>query len=214
MVDRELEGKASFELFCRDIERLFAEARLGCQCCAGAYGPGDVCATCTHAPGFHECEYEDPTPSGGEEDGAADAAPPPRQRWKAGTLHAGKLDLTAAMLSLAKKHVPREELERLLETAVKEGHLRPEEVDDYREMYEQVAGVRREVDASRPAAPGAGEEVANRPMTVEELRDLYERLTATNRSIARPDRYSNSSKQKNIKIMFFCLLLLEYIHKR
>ena len=37
MLDRELEGKPSFELFCRDIERDFADAGLVCQCCAGAF---------------------------------------------------------------------------------------------------------------------------------------------------------------------------------
>ena len=144
MVDREIEGKAGFEVFCRDIERTFANAGFACQCCAGAYGADDICATCTHALGFHDCEFEDPSSS--NEEGGAGAAPKPEQRWKAGTLHGGKLDITAALLHLAKRQVPREELERFLESAVDEGHLRQEEVDEYREMFEQIAGVVREVD--------------------------------------------------------------------
>ena len=51
MLDRELEGKPSFEVFCRSIERSSADAGLVCQCCAEAFGA--PCPTCTHAQGFH-----------------------------------------------------------------------------------------------------------------------------------------------------------------
>ncbi len=174
MVDREIEGKAGFEVFCRDIERAFAEAELVCQCCAGAFGADDVCGACTHAVGFHECEFEAASSSDGE-DGAG-AMPRPEQRWKAGTLHGGKLDITAALLNLAKRHVPLEELERFLESAVEEGHLRREEVDEYREMFERIAGVVREVDVFQPAGAGAEGGTGNRPMTMDELRaDLARR---------------------------------------
>ena len=70
-----------------------------------------------------------------DEDGGADATPKPEQRWKAGTLHAGKLDFTAAILNMAKRYVPMEEIEALLEKGVDEGHLHPAEVDDLREMF-------------------------------------------------------------------------------
>ena len=59
--------------------------------------------------GFHECEFEDASSSGDE-----GAAPEPQQLWKAGTLHGGKVDITAALLNLAKRQVPQGELERLL----------------------------------------------------------------------------------------------------
>ena len=62
-------------------------------------------------------------------------------RWKAGTLHNGKVDITAALLNLAKGHVPMEELQTLLDTAIDEGHMELEEVDEYREAFEQIAGV-------------------------------------------------------------------------
>ena len=102
MIDRALQGEPGFEVFCRKIERTFADAGLVCQCCAGAYNAGDVCATCTHAIGFHECEFE-AVPGSDEDEGAARATPKAGQRWKAGTLHAGKLDITAAILNLAKR---------------------------------------------------------------------------------------------------------------
>ena len=163
-------------MFCRDIERAFADAGLACQCCAGAYGADDVCATCVHALGFHECEFEHgDTPTSDEERGGL-GAPKPDLRWKAGTLHGGKLDITAALLNLAKRHVPLDELERFLESAVDEGHLRREEVDEYRQIFEQLAGVVREVDVFQPAAAGGGAGGGSRPMTMEELRaDLARR---------------------------------------
>ena len=68
---RELEGKPSFEVFCRSIERSFAVAGLVCRCCAEVFG--DPCPTCAHAQGFHLCEFVDP-PSSSE---ASDDAPAP-----------------------------------------------------------------------------------------------------------------------------------------
>ena len=188
MVDRELEGKPSFEVFCRSIERSFADAGLVCQCCAEVFG--DPCPTCTHAQGFHLCEFVDP-PSSSE---ASDDAPAPAAgqatgktdgecekhdtelRWKAGTLHNGKVDITAALLNLAKRHVPTAELEALLDTAIDEGHMELEEVDEYRETFEQIAGVVREVDVFQAPGQAPAQAPTSRGMTMDEMRaDLARR---------------------------------------
>ena len=83
MTERRLDAATSFEDMCLAFERAYAANVEGvlCECCQTR-----GCEACKHATGWHICDG----------DRAALAAvlredQQPAPRWKAGTLHAGKL---------------------------------------------------------------------------------------------------------------------------
>ena len=94
------------------------------------------------------------------------------QSWRAGSLHAGQLDVIASLWTLARRLVPLDVLKKKLDAYVAEGHLAIEDKDGCVETFEQMQGVMREsnvyVDPSvRGAASGADAE--NMQMTPDEL---------------------------------------------
>ena len=100
MTERCLDAATSFEDMCLAFERAYAGNVEGvlCECCQTR-----GCEACKHATGWHICDG----------DRAALAAvlredQQPEPRWKAGTLHAGKLDIHNTMWALARRLVPLE----------------------------------------------------------------------------------------------------------
>ena len=92
MTERCLDAGTTFEDLCVAFERAYAANVDGvlCECC---HSRG--CEACKHATGWHICDA----------DRAALAAvlredQQPELRWKAGTLHAGKLDIHNSLWSL------------------------------------------------------------------------------------------------------------------
>ena len=77
----------SFEMMCHRLEAKFCDAELGiiCRCCAGEV-QGSPCGSCRHAIGFHICRNEHNRCG--------------THLWRKGTLHAGVLDVQAALFSL------------------------------------------------------------------------------------------------------------------
>ena len=100
MTERCLDAATSFEDMCLAFERAYAANVEGvlCECCQTRGSEARK-----HATGWHICDG----------DRAALAAvlredQQPEPRWKAGTLHAGKLDNHNMMWALARRFVPLE----------------------------------------------------------------------------------------------------------
>ena len=102
MTERSLDAETTFEAMCLAFERAYAGNPDGvlCECCQS---PG--CEVCKHATRWHIYDR----------DREAQAAvlredQEPMPRWKAGTLHAGKLDIHNTLWTLARRLVPLEVL--------------------------------------------------------------------------------------------------------
>ena len=97
MTERCFDAGTTFEDMCVAFERAYAQAVEGvlCDCCQSR-----GCETCKHATGWHICDAD-----------RATLAPvlredqQPEPRWKAGTLHAGKLDIHNSLWSLSRRLV-------------------------------------------------------------------------------------------------------------
>jgi len=91
-----------------------AFAEHACRCCEHdppvdeeTQARREQCSTCSHALGWHQCEYE----------------PDDETQWHAGTLHESKLDVSSALWALARRFVPLDILKRKLDEYIAEGHL-------------------------------------------------------------------------------------------
>ena len=85
MLDRVMEGNKTMEELCVALESSYASQDKCCPCCDVAVSQ---CTTCSHALGWHICE----------KDAAALGAACGKEltvesRWRAGTLHNGRLDV-------------------------------------------------------------------------------------------------------------------------
>ena len=76
------------------------------NCCANVAGANEhsfKCAACVHARGWHTCE-KDRAAMGPEEN--------VERKWRAGSLHSGKLDIEGVLWTLARRLVPLEVLKQ------------------------------------------------------------------------------------------------------
>jgi hypothetical protein len=161
--------ETTFEGLCADYENAFALARhedgtcFVCDCCAQ---DTKGCSSCTHALGWHRCDHE------AARSCAAGLAEEPQRRWRAGTLHNGRLDVTSTLWTLARRLVHLHVLKEKLNDYIAEGHFPASEKDDYVHVFEQMQGVVRQQNLSPGpgGADAAGTDAANAPMTEDELR--------------------------------------------
>ena len=86
----------SFEERCKQLEVKFGDAELGvvCACCA-AGASNSTCDSCRYCTGWHRCRKH---PGAG-------------LVWKAGTLHAGRLDIQRMLFNLHRRQIPTSVLE-------------------------------------------------------------------------------------------------------
>ena len=169
MVDRVVEDNKTMEEMCVAFERAYASQGKCCPCCENL---GSQCATCSHALGWHVCDKDVATlrlevPLEEREEVTAEA------RWRAGTLHNGRLDVEGTLWTLARRLVPLVVLKEKLKKYIEEHQLDETEYDRYVEVFEQMQGVVREqnVFADPAVASAAATEEANRPMSDAELRE-------------------------------------------
>ena len=86
----------SFEERCKQLEVKFGDAELGvvCPCCA-AGASNSTCDSCRFCTGWHRCS----------------SRPGSGLVWKAGTLHAGHLDIQRMLFNLHRRQIPTSVLE-------------------------------------------------------------------------------------------------------
>ena len=86
----------SFEERCKQLEVKFGDAELGvvCACCA-AGASNSTCDSCRFCTGWHRCSKH----------------PGTGLVWKAGTLHAGRLDIQRMLFNLHRRQIPTSVLE-------------------------------------------------------------------------------------------------------
>jgi len=86
----------SFEERCKQLEVKFGDATLGvvCACCA-AGASNSTCDSCRSCTGWHRCSNR----------------PGSSLVWKAGTLHAGRLDVQRMLFNLHRRQIPTSVLE-------------------------------------------------------------------------------------------------------
>ena len=119
MTGRNLDASSTFEEMCVAFEQAYAQDPTGllCECCQAA-----GCESCKHALGWHVCQRDRDTCPGNlrrlEE---------PPEKWKAGTLHAGKLDMESNLWFLARRRVPLDVLKDKLDVYIADGHIRADE---------------------------------------------------------------------------------------
>ena len=126
MVDRVVEDSKTMEEMCVAFETEYASKDRCCPCCDIA---SSQCTTCSHALGWHTCE-KDVAALGPDLSDELTAEP----RWRAGTLHNGKLDVEGTMWTLARRLVPLAVLKEKLSRYVDEGQLDAERYDEYVEV--------------------------------------------------------------------------------
>ena len=150
MKDRQIAEGRTFEEACVAFESAYVAQGLCCACCESIVGG---CALCAQAVGWHVCPDE----------GAG------QQRWRAGTLHSGKLDMDSTLWELARRHVPLDALKGKLEGYIAEGFLDAAEYDRYVELFEQMQGTLREhnVHVDPAAASASATEAENRQMSMQ-----------------------------------------------
>lgn len=98
----------SFEDYCKRLEVKFGEPELGvlCACCiAGA--SNDTCVSCMCCIGWHNCSK------------LSDK----RLYWKAGTLHAGRLDVQRVLYNLHRRQIPTDALKAKADDYVASGYM-------------------------------------------------------------------------------------------
>jgi len=167
MTERCLDAGTTFEDMCVAFERAYAANVAGvlCECCH-SHG----CESCKHATGWHICDA----------DRAALAAvlqedQQPERRWKAGTLHAGTLDIHNSLWSLSRRLVLLDILKEKLDAYIAAGDLQPTEKDACVQVFEQMRNIHRQTNlhggANAVQLPGTVPDDENRPLTEAELRD-------------------------------------------
>ena len=131
----EAEGSSiSFEERCRRLEDELCKTShdLICNCCMGETS---VCASCTHAIGFHRCEH-----IGGDQ-----------LRWRRGSLHGGKLDVERCLWNLHRKRVPTQKIREKAGEFVKEARIK---TDEARRILDVIEAERRLDRVANAAAEG------------------------------------------------------------
>ena len=148
MTDRVLDDEKTFESLCIQFERTYASEGYACECCQG-----HSCQSCTHARGWHVCERDC------------------EERWRAGTLHEGVLDIHSTLWALARRLVPLHVLKEKLDVYIQEGHLPEDAKESFVEVFEQMHSICREqnVYADPGASSAANTDAENAPMSKEEL---------------------------------------------
>ena len=98
------------------------------------------------------------------------------RKWRAGSLHSGKLDIEGVLWTLARRLVPLEVLKQKVDKYVAQGDINAKDREEYVELFEQMQGIHRQYNVHRgeqsdenPSGDYADKE--NKQMTIEELRD-------------------------------------------
>ena len=163
-----LEQHTTFEQLCKAYEGAY-EA-FACECCLelaelvpeARQEPGP-CRSCLHALGWHRCDREQNS-----------------QTWRAGSLHAGNMDIASTLWALARRQLPLEVMRQKLDEYEAAGYIEENEKEGYVETFEQMQGVLREynVHAEPGATGGTGAQGEQAMMGPEELRAELERREA------------------------------------
>ena len=161
----ETEGaNVSFEERCRHLEDELCKNAHGliCECCLGET---KVCASCTHAVGFHRCDHV----GGGQ------------FRWRRGSLHGGKLDVERCLWNLHRKRVPTQKIREKANDFVDEKLISEDEANRIIAVVEAERHLERVANAG---AEAAATEVASltRKLDEAQLVDLLRKREANMRA--------------------------------
>ena len=164
----------TFEEICVRYENAFRP--YICACCAST----KPCDRCLVAVGFHDCDMENMDD--------VDVASR-RYVWKAGSLHAGQLDLKVALWGLMQRNVPLDAIRITLQKWIAEEHLHASEENTFFRQAQDMRDCQRtrnplcnqdftpNVPATSHYAPLSDEELADELLRREAL--LRERTTMT-----------------------------------
>ena len=130
-----LDKSTTFEDLCVAFERAY-DANVDGVICERCHSRG--CEACKHATGWHLCDA----------DRAALAAvlqgdQQPERRWKAGTLHAGTLDIHNSLWNLSRRLVPLDILKEKFDAYIAAGDMQPTEKDACVQVFEQMRNDKR-----------------------------------------------------------------------
>ena len=168
----------SFEERCKQLEVKFGDAELGvvCPCCA-AGASNSSCDSCRFCTGWHRCS----------------SRPGSGLVWKAGTLHAGRLDIQRMLFNLHRRLIPTSVLEEKAAEYVASEYISEAEakyiLDVIRaERGESGVANHAALDGDGPVNPGL-----SRRLTPEEieakLADNIEKMKAGGEEGVETDQY-------------------------
>ena len=168
----------SFEERCKQLEVKFGDAELGvvCPCCA-AGASNSSCDSCRFCTGWHRCS----------------SRPGSGLVWKAGTLHAGRLDIQRMLFNLHRRLIPTSVLEEKAAEYVASEYISEAEAKyilDVIRAERGESGVANDaaLDGDGPVNPGL-----SRRLTPEEieakLADNIEKMKAGGEEGVETDQY-------------------------
>ena len=168
----------SFEERCKQLEVKFGDAELGvvCSCCA-AGASNSSCDSCRFCTGWHRCS----------------SRPGSGLVWKAGTLHAGRLDIQRMLFNLHRRLIPTSVLEEKAAEYVASEYISEAEAKyilDVIRAERGESGVANDaaLDGDGPVNPGL-----SRRLTPEEieakLADNIEKMKAGGEEGVETDQY-------------------------
>ena len=150
----------SFEMLCKQLEKKFGASELGlvCECCDTGYS-NNTCESCMYCTGWHRCNMC-------SRSGLV---------WKAGTLHAGRLDAQRVLYNMHRRRIPTSILAEKTDEYVASNYLSEEEAKHTLDVIRAERGESGVVndealDAEGPVNPGL-----SRRLTREEIEAKLER---------------------------------------